>query len=95
MRSRIFQFITVLASSLALAPQLFGQAGGAYDAPKRTMSIDGDLSDWFSNTDHGILSHSFTGDGSDDPVSLDIRYAWDDDNLYTMVIETSVDDDIV
>jgi hypothetical protein len=95
MHSRIFQLITVLASLLAFAPQLFGQAGGAYDAPKRTMSIDGDLSDWFSNTDHGILSHSFTGDGSDAPVSLDIRYAWDDDNLYTMVIETTVDDDIV
>ena len=33
------------------------------------------------------------GDPESDPIELDIRYSWDDDNLYILVEETAPDDD--
>ncbi len=68
--------------------------GTVYEAPLATIKIDGDLSDW-ADIGGDVLSHSQLGGGSNAPLQIDIRWAWDETYLYTLVQETSPDDDRV
>jgi hypothetical protein len=65
---------------------------GTYAALKQTMAIDGDLSDWGAISSD-TLHHSFRADGRSAPLTVNIRWAWDDTYLYTLVRETALDDD--
>ena len=92
-----FQIMIAGACVLGVASLCLAQAGGIYDAPKLNISIDGDLSDW-SGPGHGVLSHSHdhgqaVNGGSNVPLQIEIRFAWDDFHLYTLVQEAVADDD--
>lgn len=94
---QVCQIVIAGACVLGVANLCLAQAGGIYDAPKRSISIDGDLSDW-SGAGFGVLSHSHdhgepVNGGSNVPLQVDIRFAWDDEHLYTLVQETVADDD--
>ena len=66
--------------------------GATYNATKATITVDGDLSDWTdlpSDTlSQFLVNHTET---IDKDRAHDIRFAWDDDNLYISVEETTVD----
>ena len=69
--------------------------GGTFLAPRVTITVDGDLGEWANlsaGTQHQITeNNSVSGQGGREH---DIRYAWDDDNLYVSVEETVVDETI-
>ena len=63
-------------------------------APKMTPTIDGDPSDW-NGIDGFTMSFAHGergGDPNSDPLEIEIKYAWDDDNFYHMITEISDDD---
>lgn len=85
--------VLLVVFCLAASGQLnMASGGGTYDAPMIGISIDGDLSDW-NDSRHGVLSHSQTGNGSGGALNVNIKFAWDADNLYTLVQEASPADD--
>jgi hypothetical protein len=91
MNAQLIRRFSVLVF-FALTGAAFAQDEGTYAAVKQTMSIDGDLGDWAAISSD-TLKHSFRADGSSAPLAVDIRWAWDDTYLYTLVRETSADDD--
>ena len=69
-----------------------------YRAPKVAGSVnvtdDGTIDDWAA-LDADPLSLSWKGDSSAQPLNVQIQWAWDDEYLYTLVQETTPDDDPV
>ncbi|MGI9456879.1 MAG: hypothetical protein ACR2NU_09970, partial [Aeoliella sp.] len=91
MRRSITRLSLVAVMLLAIAPHVFAQTPFVTtEAPKMTPTIDGDVSDWASNTDKLRMELAHSGGG--DPLAVDIRYAWDDANFYILVEEVSDDD---
>lgn len=90
--------ILVLASFLlvGLRPNFADDPFSISNAPKATPTIDGDVSEW---ADFGAdvlrmsWAHNERGGAPDSaPLVVDISYAWDDTNFYTLVQEISDDD---
>ncbi len=69
-----------------------------YQAPKVAGNLnvtdDGTIDDWAA-LDADPLTLSWQGDGSGQPVNVQIQWAWDEQYLYTLVQETTPDDDPV
>jgi hypothetical protein len=87
----------MITLALMAGRQGFGQdeiLGTVYEAPLASITIDGQLGDW-ADIGGGVLSHSQRGDGSNVPLEVAIRWAWDQTYLYTLVQETRPDDDRV
>ena len=93
-------FTGVLFGIVAIASPVWGQSEPyeITNAPKMTMAMDADLSDWESlrGPDGRVQEMSFTHNGRSNPIGeplvVNIQYAWDTDNFYVLVEEISDDD---
>lgn len=66
--------------------------GGTYLANKHTIRVNGDPSDWDFVTSDTFSQISLNNISSADGARAhDIRYAWDEENLYVLVVETKRD----
>ena len=82
---------------VAFRPAVAADPFAVTNAPKATPVIDGDVSEW---ADFGgdVLRMSWahnqrSGAPDSEPLVVDISYAWDDSNFYTLVQEVTPDDD--
>jgi len=81
--------LAVILCVSASAQQALAQT--TYDAPNANITIDGDASDW-AGIGASTLNLGFAANSGGDPLIVDIRWAWDATNLYTLVEEVSDDD---
>ena len=84
-------------AAVAFRPALAADPFAVSNAPKATPTIDGDISEWAS-FGADVLRMSWahnerSGDPDSAPLVVDISYAWDDTNFYTLVQEVEFDDD--
>ncbi len=89
--------ISLLSLSLFLLPQTAYSQKEPFqitEAPKMSPKMDGDIGEW-SGVEGFEMSFAHGERGGDpisDPLVVNIKYAWDDTNFYTLVEEVSDDD---
>lgn len=70
----------------SLSSLMLGQSGGTYDAAQVTISVDGGTSDWEGLASATLTHQEINGKCAVNGINVSIRYAWDSDNLYVLVV---------